>query len=93
MPSPKDALHSLFKGLQQRASHIIQVVDDALSSDNLKDRIWAVELLMKRLRPADDDNAKREKAEKKRKLPSSKKINAMTDEELHAAINQLLEDS
>ncbi len=47
---PPNPVAKLVGALTQRLHHIVAVIDDALHSDNLKDRIWAVEQLLKRLK-------------------------------------------
>lgn len=90
-PMPTNSRHplaALLKTLQQRATHIVTVVDDALNSDNLRDRIWAVELLVKKLNPF-DHLAKTTDATTS-KPPSPKTIATMDDKALQAAIDRML---
>lgn len=49
----KSPIQTLINALQQRLHHIVAVIDDALHSEQLKDRIWAVEQLFKRLKLED----------------------------------------
>ena len=43
-------LTKLMQAFMSRLEHIVEVIDDALSSENLRDRIWAVEQMLKRLK-------------------------------------------
>lgn len=81
--------------LKERYHHVLQVIDDALASDNLKDRIWAVEQILKRTKPevqpeATSASAKELKKSIKKIQLDSKTISAMTDQELLAAIQKVL---
>lgn len=38
----------LISALQKRYKHILHVIDEALQSENIKDKIWAVEQIIKR---------------------------------------------
>ncbi len=38
----------LITALQKRYKHILHVIDEALQSENIKDKIWAVEQIIKR---------------------------------------------
>lgn len=87
----KPVVANLLKALQERVHQIIGVIDAALQSENLRDRIWAVELLIKRLNPGEHDEKTPKKPTKTK--PSNKKIQTMTDSELQAAIADLLKES
>ncbi len=45
------SVQKFMKSLQDRYHKVLGVLDEALDSENLKDKIWAVELILKRLKP------------------------------------------
>jgi len=49
LPTDKPPLYRLIEALKTRYHRVIEVIDDALNSDNLRDRIWAVDQLIKKL--------------------------------------------
>ena len=79
----------LADALQQRWKSIVHVIDEALQSESLKDRIWAVEQLLKRLKP-DTDATPVASAQAYPPPLSPKQLQALNDDELMAAIEGYL---
>jgi hypothetical protein len=90
----KDIFKRFCSALESQYQRILQVIDDALNSDNFKERSWAVELWIKRLampdaEPTDATTARRKK---KNKLPSPQELEALSDAELLTRIQDHLKD-
>lgn len=109
MPKSKAALKNQNKksgifprflsALKDRYHHVLQVIDEALASDNLKDRIWAVEQILKRTKPEADMEMSEKAFEvsnrlktKSSQLLDSARISEMTEQELLAAIRDALSE-
>ncbi|MGE0201393.1 MAG: hypothetical protein AB7P76_10545 [Candidatus Melainabacteria bacterium] len=43
----------MMAAMKDRTHRVLQVIDEALDSENLKDRIWAVEQILKRIKPGE----------------------------------------
>lgn len=50
-PSVSRPLREFWLKLVDRSQRLFDILDDALESDNFKERVWAVELLLKKLSP------------------------------------------
>ena len=74
------------QALADRYHKILEVIDEALASESLKDRIWAVELLLKRAKPEEAP----EPAPKKRGKSAGKLPADLSDAELLAAVEEVL---
>lgn len=51
-------LKRFWEALGDRYQRALQVIDEALASDNLKDKIWAVDLILKKTPASDTTNTK-----------------------------------
>ena len=74
------------EAFQKRCYRIIEVIDDALNSENLRDRIWAVEQLLKRIKLENTSSSKKEY-----KLHPTT-LKGLSDEELMNNIQEMLTD-
>ncbi len=82
----KNGLQKLMEAFHKRLHRIIEVIDDALNSEQLRDRIWAVEQMLKRVKPeASSGNPPVNKATKK-------DLEKLSDDELLEAIRNLTQD-
>ncbi len=81
---PKNALKKLMEAFYKRFHRIIEVIDDALNSEQLRDRIWAVEQMLKRVKPESHS----ETGTKKR--PTPKALSQFSDDELLKEIQSLI---
>ncbi len=79
----------LMEAFQKRVHQIVEVIDEALGSDELKHRIWAVELLLKRFAPEKAPASKPARSPKQPPLPD---LSSLSDEELMARIRRLLHE-
>lgn len=84
-------LKAFWAGLGARSHRIWQVIDEALSSDNLKDKIWAVDWLFKHL-PVAEPEAKATRAKRGEKPIPLPELEAMSEEELLTRIRHHLKD-
>lgn len=85
-------LKGLFEALGDRYQRVLQVIDEALASDNLKDRIWAVDWILKRTpdpAPPEPSKSARQKARQETLSPES--LAKMNDAELLARIRTYLD--
>jgi hypothetical protein len=89
-PTPTgNVVQRLADALQQRWKSIVHVIDEALQSESLKDRIWAVEQLLKRLKP--DTDAAPTQTHANAPVPlSPKQLQSLSDDDLMAAIEGYL---
>ncbi len=85
--SDKNALRKLMEAFHKRFHRIIEVIDDALNSEQLKDRIWAVEQMLKRVKlDAIPESFKNKKNPKNK----DKKITELSDDELLKEIKKII---
>lgn len=82
----ENRLGRFFKSLQERYHRVIEVIDEALASDSLRDRIWAVEQILKRIKPGE------EKKRNARPKAGNVDVSKLSDEELLVKIRELLGD-
>jgi hypothetical protein len=47
-------LKNLLDALAERYNRVLGVIDEALDSESMKDKIWAVDLILKRTPPCED---------------------------------------
>ncbi|MEB3245877.1 MAG: hypothetical protein VKJ06_07840 [Vampirovibrionales bacterium] len=82
---------ALLGALKKRLSQVLMVIDDALHSDALRDRIWAVEQILKRTAAAE---AKQPAKARLRRLPAKREtaIKQMSDAEILDELRQLIRD-
>lgn len=83
-------LKGFLEGLGDRYQRVLQVIDEALASDNLKDKIWAVDLILKRtpsVEPGKEVNGKQPAASKPADLEK------LSEAELLARLRALLDDT
>ena len=84
-----NVVQRLADALQQRWKSIVHVIDEALQSESLKDRIWAVEQLLKRLKP-DSDSSPTPTANAYPPPLTPKQLKSLSDEDLMATIEGYL---
>jgi hypothetical protein len=84
-------LRGLMEALGDRYQRVLHVIDEALDSDNLKDRIWAVDWILKRS-PAPESLAE-SPGKKTRKAPDPAELDRLSDAELLARIRRMLGDT
>lgn len=93
-PKKETAIASTFKqavtALKKRYTDVVRVIDDALASENLKDRIWAVEQILRRVKPEEDAPAR---TRTKKQLVTEPDPSTLSDEELMARIEAYLHDA
>lgn len=89
-PASKGLLKRLWEALGDRYHRVLQVIDEALASDNFKEKTWAVDWILKHA-PQEDkaENQARHKAER---APSPQELDAMSEEELLTHIRHHLKD-
>jgi hypothetical protein len=78
----------LFDALSQRYQRALGVIDEALDSDSLKDKIWAVDQIFKRTLPEKSSGAS--SVELPHTTPPAKDPATMSETELMAEIQGLL---
>lgn len=81
-------LKGLLDALGDRYHRVLQVIDEALESDSLKDRIWAVDLILKKT-PTDAQTLKESHVKKDSTLNASE-LEALSDSDLLARIQKHL---
>ena len=96
-PSPQGILPQLkrfWRALGDRYQRVLQVIDEALISDNLKDKIWAVDLILKRssVTEAEPQAVSTARRKKKIKPPSPQELAALSETELLTRIRDHLKD-
>lgn len=85
--------------LAKRYQSVLRIIDEALQSENFKDKTWAVELILKRLpfgqSGSDADKELKKKGSSVQRLPvaSSQDIASMSDEALLQEIQSYLNPS
>jgi hypothetical protein len=83
-------LKTFVDALGDRYQRALQVIDEALASDSLKDKIWAVDLILKRTpTPTPDVETPRKEAAE---LPSAAALDGLSDAELLNRIRGYLQD-
>lgn len=84
-------LKHFLEALGDRYQRVLSVIDEALSSDSLKDKIWAVDLILKRTpaAPPAAEAAKPDLADDADALPDPEK---MSDAELLSQLRKYLKD-
>lgn len=97
-------LQKLVKAFKDRYESVLRVIDDALASENLRDRIWAAELLMKRAEKAAESSPKTRVQKQMEMLPEDadengaenatpENISGLSDDELLSRIEAYLYDA
>jgi hypothetical protein len=93
-PVPKKGLlpklKSFLDGLGDRYHRALMVIDEALASDNLKDKIWAVDLILKRSPTPEVET--QPKSPKKGKPLSKEELAQLSDVELLQRMRSYLKD-
>lgn len=83
-------LKGFLESLGDRYQRALQVIDEALASDSLKDKIWAVDLILKKTPAPETIQTKKQNAtEKPLELPDFEQL---SDTELLNRIRQYLKD-
>lgn len=86
-----DTLADMVVALKDRFSKVLQVIDDALDSENIKDRTWAVDIILKRLGMESaltaNPSGKPAKADKR---AIAQEVDALSDDELLTRIREQL---
>lgn len=77
--------------LGDRYHRALLVIDEALASDNLKDKIWAVDLILKRTPNIETDGQSKARKEKEKHL-SSASIAQLSETELIERIKGYVKD-
>lgn len=92
-PSAKRGLLPKLRGfmdaLSDRYQQALQVIDEALASESLKDKIWAVDLILKKT-PAPEKTQPPEKPAEKPLSPAE--LGQLSDAELLSKIRSHLKD-
>ncbi len=78
-------LKTFLNGLADRYQRVLQVIDEALASDSLKDKIWAVDLILKRT-PMETPATKGQTI----KPPAAENLETLNEAELLARIRKHL---
>jgi hypothetical protein len=81
-------LKDFWTALGERYHRVLQVVDDALSSENLKERAWAVDVILKKMSVAEKQSLQAEARVKPELTPEE--IRQMDAETLMARIRDYL---
>ncbi|MDX2083829.1 MAG: hypothetical protein SFZ03_00370 [Candidatus Melainabacteria bacterium] len=91
---PKGLWKKLLDALSERYQRILEVFDQALVSDNLKDRIWAVDQILKRLAPEADTSTRGDKKHPAAaaNTTSQRQPSTLSEQELMQQIRELLND-
>lgn len=85
-------LKTFMEALTDRYQRVLQVIDEALASDSLKDKIWAVDLILKRT-PAEPSPVKPDAAQNPvEKAGASETLASLSDAELLARIRSHLRE-
>lgn len=87
-------LKSFMNALGDRYQRALQVIDEALASENLKDKIWAVDLILKRT-PAPDTEAKLKTSSEQPEAPAPltpEELAELSEAELLKRIREALGD-
>ena len=87
-------LKSFMNALGDRYQRALQVIDEALASENLKDKIWAVDLILKRT-PAPDTDAKLKTSSEHPEAPApltQEELAELSEAELLKRIREALGD-
>ncbi|HEY9686700.1 MAG TPA: hypothetical protein V6C52_06980 [Coleofasciculaceae cyanobacterium] len=85
-------LKGFLEGLGDRYQRVLQVIDEALASENFKDKIWAADWILKRTPPPEalsDTQKANRAAAKNSDLPE---LEQLSDAELLARLRQHLGD-
>ncbi|MEB3206240.1 MAG: hypothetical protein VKK59_02680 [Vampirovibrionales bacterium] len=83
------SFRKLITSLKSRVSKVLAVIDDALHSDSLRDRIWAVEQILKRIMP--DKAAKLESLMPPRRSGKAlKDVSRLSDDDIMSELRDLL---
>lgn len=85
-------LKTFLEALGDRYHRALHVIDEALASDNLKDKIWAVDLILKRTPPLDTDGKAKTDAKQSKEALSSESLNQMNTTELMDRIRTYLKE-
>lgn len=92
MPDDVSRSKSLVAALKQRFARVLQVIDEALNSPEFRERIWAVEQILKRLKPNEKAREKSATRPAKKKKPAVREdFSALSEPELLAKIQALLD--
>ncbi|MCE3236709.1 MAG: hypothetical protein K0Q50_2900 [Vampirovibrio sp.] len=82
-------LKSFLDALGDRYQRALQVIDEALASDNLKDKIWAVDLILKRT-PAPETEPKSSTSAKPTEPVDTEALAQLSEAELLKRIRDYL---
>jgi hypothetical protein len=83
-------LKAFMEGLGDRYHRALLVIDEALASDNLKDKIWAVDLILKRTPSVETDSQPKQR--KGHDILSTEAISQLSDTELVEQIRGYVKD-
>jgi hypothetical protein len=84
-------IKAFMDALGDRYQRALQVIDEALASDNLKDKIWAVDLILKRT-PSGSSEEIPSKKQVSVHNPSPEELDSLSDTELLNRIRSHLQD-
>jgi hypothetical protein len=82
-------LKGFLDALSDRYQQALQVIDEALASESLKDKIWAVDLILKRTPAPENSQTSAKSAEKPR---TSTDLSQLGEAELLSKIRSHLKD-
>ncbi len=89
-------LKGFLNALGDRYQKALQVIDEALASDNFKDQIWAVDWILKRM-PSPDESANKKDGKRKKAetgiLETKEQLARLNETELLKRIRDHLGDS
>jgi hypothetical protein len=83
-------LKGFLEGLGDRYQRVLQVIDEALASESLKDKIWAVDLILKRTPPPEALSDTPENSRSAAGTPDLSGLEQLSDAELLARLRQQL---
>ena len=89
----KTLFPKFINALKERYQQVLKVIDDALESESLKDRIWAVEQILKRTKPEnteENNQTKISQAGKTNICMSQKQLEKMSEKELAKILQDFL---
>ncbi|WP_373531123.1 hypothetical protein [Vampirovibrio sp.] len=85
-------LKNLLDALSDRYHRVLGVIDEALDSESMKDKIWAVDLILKRT-PAEDANTAVVKKGKKAETPlEPAELEQLSEQELLNRVRTYIKD-
>jgi hypothetical protein len=86
-------LKGFLEGLGDRYQRVLQVIDEALASESLKDKIWAVDLILKRTPPPESLSGSLKSNRAASEKPELPELEQLSDAELLARLRQHLGDT